>query len=125
MLTGIRSDRPFHKRRRFSSPAGDPSPSPRSGRRDEQSGRIPVRGRARGSPAHCPGLRTVTLVPDYLLECLQKEIYEVRIIHGKGKGVLRRTVHSILERLDYVADFRLDDKVIGNWGATIAWLHRP
>ena len=65
-----------------------------------------------------------TLVPDYLQECLQKEIYEVRIIHGKGKGVLRRTVHSILERLDYVADFRLDDKVIGNWGATVVRLHR-
>ena len=65
-----------------------------------------------------------TLVPDYLLECLQKEIYEVRIIHGKGKGVMRRTVHSILERLDYVADFCLDDKAIGNWGATIARLHR-
>ena len=66
-----------------------------------------------------------TLVPDYLLECLQKEIYEVRIIHGKGKGVLRRTVHSILSRLDYVADFRLDDKMIGNWGATVVRLNRP
>ena len=65
------------------------------------------------------------LVPDYLRECLQKEIYEVRIIHGKGKGVLRRTVHSILGRLDYVADFRLDDKMIGNWGATVVRLSRP
>lgn len=65
-----------------------------------------------------------TLVPDYLLECLQKEIYEVRIIHGKGKGVLRRTVHSILSRLDYVADFRLDDKMLGNWGATVVLLKR-
>lgn len=63
-----------------------------------------------------------TLVPDYLLECLQKEIFEVRIIHGKGKGVLKRTVHSILGRLEYVADFRLDDKTIGNWGATVVRL---
>jgi DNA-nicking Smr family endonuclease len=66
-----------------------------------------------------------TLVPDYLRECLQKEIYEVRIIHGKGKGVLRRSVHAILSRLDYVADFRLDDKMIGNWGATVVRLTRP
>src|SRR5210317_596952 len=66
-----------------------------------------------------------TLMPDYLLECLQKEILEVRIIHGKGKGVLRRTVHSILSRLDYVADFRLDDKMIGNWGATVVRLNHP
>jgi DNA-nicking Smr family endonuclease len=66
-----------------------------------------------------------TLVPDYLRECLQKEIYEVRIIHGKGKGVLRRSVHAILSRLDYVTDFRLDDKMIGNWGATVVRLTRP
>ena len=65
-----------------------------------------------------------TLVPDYLLECLQKELLEVRIIHGKGKGVLRRSVHAILSRLDYVADFRLDDKMIGNWGATVVRLDR-
>ena len=64
------------------------------------------------------------LVPDYLQECLHKEIHEVRIIHGKGKGVLKRTVHSILSRLDYVTDFRLDDKMIGNWGATVVRLKR-
>ncbi len=63
-----------------------------------------------------------TLVPDYLLECLKKDIHEVRIIHGKGKGVLRRTVHALLERLPYVAHFRLDDKQIGNWGATVVYL---
>ncbi|RZW23850.1 MAG: DNA mismatch repair protein MutS [Desulfobulbaceae bacterium] len=63
-----------------------------------------------------------TLVPDYLVECQHKGIYEVRIIHGKGKGVLRRTVHAILTRLDYVVDFRLDDKMIGNWGATVVHL---
>ena len=66
-----------------------------------------------------------TLVPEYLLECRKKNIHEVRIIHGKGKGVLRRTVHSILGRLDYVVDFRLDDKTIGNWGATVVRLNRP
>lgn len=65
-----------------------------------------------------------TLVPDYLDECRVKGIYEVRIIHGKGKGVLRRTVHSILNRLDYVSDFCLDDKTIGNWGATVVRLDR-
>ena len=63
-----------------------------------------------------------TLVPDYLLECLKKDIYEVRIIHGKGKGVLRRTVHALLDKLPYVARFRQDDKQIGNWGATVVYL---
>jgi DNA-nicking Smr family endonuclease len=64
-----------------------------------------------------------TLVPAYLEECRKKGIYEVRIIHGKGKGVLRRTVHAILGRLDYVVDFRLDDKMLGNWGATVVRLN--
>lgn len=63
-----------------------------------------------------------TLVPDYLTECRSMEIYEVRVIHGKGKGVLRRTVHAILEKLPYVQSFRLDDKQIGNWGATVVRL---
>jgi DNA-nicking Smr family endonuclease len=63
-----------------------------------------------------------TLVPDYLVECRHKGIYEVRIIHGKGKGVLRKSVHAILGRLDFVVDFRLDDKMIGNWGATVVRL---
>ena len=65
-----------------------------------------------------------TLVPEYLTECLAREIYEVRIIHGKGKGVLRRTVHALLEKLPYVMSFRLDDKQIGNWGATVVRLHK-
>src|ERR1035437_8145596 len=36
------------------------------------------------------------LVPAYLAACRTKGICEVRIIHGKGKGNLRRTVHTIL-----------------------------
>jgi DNA-nicking Smr family endonuclease len=35
-----------------------------------------------------------SVVDEYLRACLEKGIYEVRIIHGKGKGVLRRTVHD-------------------------------
>lgn len=63
-----------------------------------------------------------SLVPDYLAECLKRDIMEVRIIHGKGKGVLRRTVHAILDRLPEVKSYRLDDKQIGNWGATVVYL---
>ncbi len=38
------------------------------------------------------------LVPDYLATCLERGIFQVRIIHGKGIGNLRHTVHSILSR---------------------------
>ncbi len=61
------------------------------------------------------------LVPDYLTLCRQKGIYRVRIIHGKGKGILRHTVHQILERLPYVAAYWKDEGC-GGWGATIVQL---
>ena len=64
------------------------------------------------------------LVPDYLAECRARGILEVRIIHGKGIGVLRRTVHAILSRLPEVASFRLAMEDAGGWGATLVNL-RP
>ena len=65
------------------------------------------------------------LVPDYLALCRQKSILEVRIIHGKGTGALRETVHAILRRMPEVASFRLADETAGGWGATIVTLKKP
>jgi DNA-nicking Smr family endonuclease len=45
------------------------------------------------------------LVPDYLAACQERGILHVRIIHGKGIGNLRRTVHSILSRHPAVVSF--------------------
>ena len=45
------------------------------------------------------------LVPDYLDECRRRGILNVKIIHGKGTGVLQRIVHAILDRLPEVADY--------------------
>ena len=64
------------------------------------------------------------LIPAYLAECRQRGILEVRIIHGKGSGNLRRSVHAILTRLPEVSAFRLADETAGSWGATLVWL-RP
>ena len=55
------------------------------------------------------------LVPDYLDECKQRGITEVRIIHGKGTGALRETVHAILNKRNDVIEFYLTDH---NWGST-------
>lgn len=62
------------------------------------------------------------LIPDYLSACQAKGIREVRIIHGKGTGALRETVHAILRRLSYVTSFRLADETGGGWGATLVTL---
>lgn len=64
-----------------------------------------------------------SVVDEYLIACQEQGILEVRIIHGKGKGVLRQTVHALLERHPLVIDFRLDSGPSG-WGATVVQLRR-
>lgn len=64
------------------------------------------------------------LIPDYLAACREKHLYEIRIIHGKGTGSLRRTVHAILDRLPEVASYRLAGEDAGGWGATLVSLKR-
>ena len=59
------------------------------------------------------------LGPDYLDECRDRGILEVRIIHGKGTGALRRIVHAALERHPAVAGHRLGRHGEGAWGATL------
>ncbi len=64
------------------------------------------------------------LIPDYLDECRKKNIFQVRIIHGKGIGNLRRTVHAILGRLPEVKGFKLAGEGGGGWGATLVDLRK-
>jgi len=63
------------------------------------------------------------LIPDYIEACIEKGIYSIRIIHGKGKGVLRRTVHSLLEKNKAVVSFRLANDS-SSWGATLVELKK-
>ena len=67
------------------------------------------------------------LVRDYLDECAARGIWQVRLIHGKGRGALRRTVHAQLARLardGRVLLFALADESAGGWGATLVTLRR-
>ena len=62
------------------------------------------------------------LIPDYLGACRAKGILEVRIIHGKGVGNLKRSVEAILLRLEFVEKFAPASQLYGGLGATIARL---
>ncbi len=64
------------------------------------------------------------LVPDYLSACQERGIFQVRIIHGKGMGNLKRTVHALLSKNPEVASFTLDHPQYGSWGATLVSLRR-
>lgn len=63
------------------------------------------------------------VVDEYLNACSQKGILEVKIIHGKGKGVLRRTVESVLKKHPLVLSFNQDTGP-SSWGATVVFLKR-
>ena len=49
-------------------------------------------------------------------------ILQVRIIHGKGIGALRETVHAVLRRTPDVLSFGLAPAELGGWGATVVEL---
>jgi dsDNA-specific endonuclease/ATPase MutS2 len=63
------------------------------------------------------------LVTHYLEECRARGIFEVRIIHGKGTGAMRETVHALLAKLPSVTSYRLAGEDEGGWGATLASLN--
>ncbi len=65
------------------------------------------------------------LVPEWMEACRARGIVEVRIVHGKGSGALRRSVEAILSRSPLVVTFRTADEAAGGWGATLATLRAP
>jgi DNA-nicking Smr family endonuclease len=64
------------------------------------------------------------LIPAYLAACVAQGRHEVRIVHGKGTGTLRTTVHALLARSPLVASYRQGDELTGSWGATLVTLRR-
>ncbi len=67
--------------------------------------------------------RDVKAVVEAYLEEVRKLGYTaVRIIHGRGIGVQREIVRSVLAHTDFVIDYRDAPPEAGGWGATIAML---
>jgi DNA mismatch repair protein MutS2 len=62
------------------------------------------------------------LVQDYLDQAFRAGIKEVRIVHGKGTGVLRQAVMRELKKHPLVKSFRTGDRYEGSTGATVVQL---
>lgn len=62
------------------------------------------------------------VVEEYLIEAHRLGLKALRIVHGRGIGVQREIVRSVLARTEFVADFRDAPSEAGGWGATIVTL---
>lgn len=65
-----------------------------------------------------------SLLEEYLSECQRKGMREVRVIHGKGRGVQRAIVHSFLKKSPLVEFYQTAPLEAGSWGATIVYLRK-
>ena len=65
-----------------------------------------------------PPREVKALVKDYLDLALEKGFDQVRIIHGKGIGVQRKMVRSVLEKDPRVEAYGDPPGHTGGWGAT-------
>lgn len=59
------------------------------------------------------------VVEIYLEEARKKNFSVVKIIHGKGIGVQREIVRSVLSKTDFVKSYKNGAEFSGNWGATL------
>lgn len=62
------------------------------------------------------------VVSDYLEEAAARGYSEVRLIHGRGKGVQRARVQALLREHPRVLEFADAPAARGGWGATVVWL---
>lgn len=58
------------------------------------------------------------LLPAYFAECRALGLHRIRVVHGKGTGTLRTTVHAFLRRSPEVRRFGACGETNGSWGAT-------
>ncbi len=56
---------------------------------------------------------------EYLREAHARGFKQVRLIHGRGIGVQRERIRSLLASLDFVASFTDADPSGGGWGSTV------
>jgi hypothetical protein len=67
---------------------------------------------------------TPRVVTEYLAEAHRAGLGEVRLVHGRGRGVQRAAVRRLLAEAPDVAGFTDAPPTRGGWGATIVRLRR-
>ena len=67
---------------------------------------------------------TREVVSEYIDACLSQNILTLRIVHGKGRGVQRRIVHSLLADHPNVTHYTHEGGSGGGWGATVVDLKK-
>lgn len=65
-------------------------------------------------------INTHILVNEFLNDCEKLQQYELAIIHGVGKGILKKEVHNMLKKDKRVVEFGLD---IFNEGCTLVCIN--
>lgn len=74
--------------------------------------------------AFAPG-EILAVVDAYLDAALAAGLREVRLIHGRGRGVQRARVRALLAQDSRVVDFADAPAGLGGWGATLVRLREP
>ncbi|MCD8535385.1 MAG: Smr/MutS family protein [Verrucomicrobia bacterium] len=108
---------PVEERQIFPDPDMD---SPENGGMENEPARIPVGPELdlhSFPPRHVAGV-----VAAWIEECHEIGIHRLRIIHGKGMGNLRRTVHHVLAQCALIESYQPASEAEGSWGATIAYI---
>lgn len=65
------------------------------------------------------------IVPEYIRHCREHGLREVRVVHGRGRSQLARSVHAILARLPEVESFSIATAPFGGFGATFVRIKLP
>jgi len=63
-----------------------------------------------------------SVVESYLEAAFEAGLEEVRVIHGRGKGVQKERVRQVLARSEHVAHFEEATPDSGGFGATVVKL---
>ena len=98
------------------NPYKEKEPRPKHSGREMKISAMPTEVDLRGMDA----VEAICVLDRYLDEAMRSNLSQVRIIHGKGTGILRAAVQQALKKNKFVKKFRLGQYGEGEDGVTIA-----